>query len=61
MFCEYGRSSYLYIVLGGYMRILGAHSVQSCCTLSISASYRVSVCGRYGKSRLVYVLLSDLD
>ena len=29
---------YLYIVLCGYLRILGAPSVQSCCTLSISAS-----------------------
>ena len=26
------------IVLGGHLRILGAPSVQSCCTLSISAS-----------------------
>ena len=33
-----GRSRYLYIVLGGYLRILGTPSVQSCCTLSISAS-----------------------
>ena len=33
-----GRSRYLCIVLGGYLRIIGAHSVQSCCTLSISAS-----------------------
>ena len=32
---------YLYIMLGGYLRILGAHSVQSCCTLPTSASYRV--------------------
>ena len=30
-----------YIVLGGYLRILDAHNVESCCTLSISASYRV--------------------
>ena len=30
-----GRSRYLYFVLGGYMHILGAPSVQSCCTLSI--------------------------
>ena len=36
--CVYGRSRYLYIVLGGYLRILGAHSVQFCCTLWISAS-----------------------
>ena len=32
-----GRSRYLYIVLGGFLCILGAPSVQSCCTLSISA------------------------
>ena len=37
--CVDGRSRYLYFMLGGYLRILGAHSVQSCCTLSISASY----------------------
>ena len=43
------------------MRILGTHSVQSWCTLLISASYRVFVYGRYRKSRLVYVYLSDLD
>ena len=36
-------------------------SVQSCCTLSISASYCVFVYGRYRKSRLVSVWLSDLD
>ena len=34
----HGRSRYLYIMLGGYMRILGAPSVQSCYTLSIAAS-----------------------
>ena len=33
-----GRSRYLYMVLGGFLRILGAPSVQSCCTLSISVS-----------------------
>ena len=33
-----GRSMYLYIVLGGFLHILGAPSVQSCCTLSISVS-----------------------
>ena len=27
--CVDGRSRYLYIVLGGYLRILGAHSVQN--------------------------------
>ena len=57
----YGRSRYLYFVLGGYLRILGAPSVQSCCTLSMSASYRVFVCVEYRKSRLVYMWLSDLD
>ena len=36
--CVDGRPSYLYIVQGGYLRILGAPSVQSCCTVSISAS-----------------------
>ena len=36
--CVYGRSRYLYIVLVGSLRILVARSVQSCCTLSISAS-----------------------
>ena len=36
--CGDGRSMYLCMVLGGYMHILGAPSVQSCCTLSISAS-----------------------
>ena len=55
------RSRYLYIVLGGYLRILAVPSVQSCCTISISASYHVFVYGRYRKSRLVFVLLSDLD
>ena len=36
--CVDGRSMYLYIMLGGFLHILGAPSVQSCCTLSISAS-----------------------
>ena len=31
--CVDGRSSKLYIVLGGCLRILGAPSVQYCCTL----------------------------
>ena len=31
--CVYGGSRYLYIVLGVYRRILGAPSVQSCCTI----------------------------
>ena len=35
--------------------VLGAPSVHSCCTLSISASYRILVCGRYRKARLVCV------
>ena len=52
---------YLYIVLGGYLHILGALSVQFCCTISISASHCVFVYGRYRKSRLVCALLSDLD
>ena len=34
-----GRSMHLYIVICGYLRILGAPSVQSYCTLSIYASY----------------------
>ena len=34
--CVDGKSRYLYIVLGGFLRILCAPSVQSCCTLSIS-------------------------
>ena len=42
----------MYIVLGGYLRILGAPSVQSCCTLSISTSHRVFVYDRYRKSCL---------
>ena len=36
-------------------------SIQSCCTLSIYTSYRVFLYGRYCKSRLVCVLVSDLD
>ena len=36
--CVDGRSRYLYIVLDGYRCILGAPSVPSCFTLSISAS-----------------------
>ena len=38
------------------LRILSAPSVQSCCTLSIHASYRILVCVRYHKSILVCVL-----
>ena len=48
-------------VLGRFLRILGAPSVQSCRTLWISASYRVFVYGRYRESRLVCVWLADLD
>ena len=47
--CVDGRSRNLYSVLGGHLHILGAPSVQSCCTLSISASYHVFVLGRYRK------------
>ena len=36
--CVDGRSRYLYIVLGGYLRIISALSAQSCCTLWLSAS-----------------------
>ena len=53
--CVDGRSRYLYIVLGGLLRILGAPSVQSCCTLTISASKLLSVGGSHRKSRLVCV------
>ena len=58
--CVEGRFRFLCIVLGGYMRILGAPSIKPCCNLSISASYRVFSCGRYRISRHVCVL-SDLD
>ena len=44
-----------------YLRFLGAPSVQLCCTLWISASYRVYICGRYKKSRHVCMWLSDLE
>ena len=47
--CESG-----FIVVGGYLGILCAPSVQSCCTLWISVSYRVFVYDIYRKSRLVY-------
>ena len=59
--CVAGRSRYLYIVLGGYLCIFGAPSVQSCYTLWISASYRVFVYGRYCKSRLVCWIWICLD
>ena len=36
--CVDGRSRYRYIVLSGYLPILDAPSVKSCCTLSLSAS-----------------------
>ena len=45
--CVDVTSRYLYTVLGGYLHILDAPSVQSCCTLP--------------KSRLVCVWLSDLN
>ena len=59
--CVDGRSRYLCIVLGGYLHIWGAPSVQSCCTLWISAFWHVFVYGRYHKSRLSCLKLSDLD
>ena len=60
--CVYGSYMYLYSVIVGYLRILGAPSVQSCCTLWISASYiPVFVYGRYCKYRLVCVWLLNLD
>ena len=43
----------MYIVFSGFLRILSAPSGQSCCTLWITASYRVFVDGRYRKSRIV--------
>ena len=46
---------------GGYLCILCTHSVRPCYTLSISAPYRVLVCGRYRNSRLICVWFSDLD
>ena len=54
--CVDGKPRYLYIGIGGYLRILGAPSVQSYCTLSMSASYRVFACGRYRKYRLHVVV-----
>ena len=48
-----GRSMYLYIVLGRYLHILGAPSVQSCCTLLISTSYHVFFCARYRNCRFI--------
>ena len=50
--CRWLLQVYVYIVLGGNMGILCAPSVQSCCILSISASYRSFVYGRYRKSIL---------
>ena len=50
-----GRFMHLYIVLSGYISILGAQSGQSLCTLSISATYRIFVCGRYRKPRIACV------
>ena len=54
-------SRYLYIVLGGYLRILGAPIVQSCCTLWKFASYHVFVYDRYFKSIHACVWLTYLD
>ena len=41
--CVDGRFRYLYIMLGGYLCIFSAPSVQFCCTLSISASYHLFI------------------
>ena len=59
--CIDGRSRYQCIVLGGYLQIWGAPSVQSCCTLWISAFWHVFVYGRYHKSTLACLKLLDLD
>ena len=59
--CVDGRSRYLYIVLGGYLCITGAPSVQSCCTLSISASPRVFVCDRSATCLCVVVNVRPFD
>ena len=53
--CVDDRSRYLCIVLSGYLS-----SVQSCCTLWISAFWHVFVYSRYRKSIPVYVMFSDL-
>ena len=37
--CVEGRYRYLYIVLGGYLRIFGAPSLQFSCTLSVSTQF----------------------
>ena len=50
-----GRSRYLFIVFCRYLRTLGETSLQSCCTLWISTSYRVFVYGIYRKFRLLFV------
>ena len=50
--CVDGRSRYLYNLVGGFLRFLGAPSVQSCCTLLIHASYRVFVCGKLASDHL---------
>ena len=55
LLCVYVRSRYLYIVLGGYLLVLGSPSVQSFCILSISASYHINVFGRFRKSRFACV------
>ena len=52
--CVDGRYRYLHIVLGGYLRIFGASSVQSYCNLCYR--YRLpTVYDRYRKSRHVCV------
>ena len=59
--CEYGflcvdgRSKYLYNVPGRYLRISGAPSVQSCCTLWIYASYIVFVLWQISKNPDLFV------
>ena len=58
-----GEGEWLGSLCPGLRGCCGIKSVfaQSCCTLSISASKPVFSCGRYSKSRLVCVCLSDLD
>ena len=59
--CVDNRSRYMCIVLGGYLHIWGAPSVQSCCTLWISTFWHVFVYDWYHTSRLVCLKLSDRD
>ena len=58
--CEEGGSRYLYIVLGGNLRILGTPSMQSCCTLAMAASCHVLFMAYISIPDLC-VWLSDLD